>query len=202
MTVSQFQFVAGAWPELFEAASKAESLAISDPRTSCFYARRTLELAVAWLYKHDAALKLPYQEHLSALIHEPTFRNLVGPAVFAKARILKELGNFAVHNQKPILEFDAVTAVKELHHVLFWLARTYLRDFQPNAVAAFDPQLLPKTAPIPVQTREELKSLDAKLKERDNHLAMLLADKTKLDAELQRLRTEIVAIKAANASQT
>ena len=202
MTVTQFQFIAGAWPDLFEAASKTESLALSDPRTSCFYARRTLERTVAWLYKHDATLRLPYQEHLSALIHEPTFRNLVGPAVFTKTRILKELGNLAVHNQKPILESDAVTAVKELHHVLFWLARTYLRDFQTNAVAAFDPLLLPKTAPIPMQTREELKTLDAKLKERDEQLAMLLTDKTKLDAELQRLHTEIAAIKAANASQT
>ena len=33
---------------LFDAASRAESLARSDPRTSCFYARRALELTVAW----------------------------------------------------------------------------------------------------------------------------------------------------------
>jgi len=59
-------------------------------------ARRTLELAVHWLYKHDPALKLPYQEHLSALIHEPTFRDAVGPAVFAKGAGAQELGNLAV----------------------------------------------------------------------------------------------------------
>jgi type I restriction enzyme R subunit len=45
-----------------------------DPRTSIFYARRTLELALAWLYKFDRNLRLPYQDNLSALIHEPTFR--------------------------------------------------------------------------------------------------------------------------------
>jgi type I restriction enzyme R subunit len=30
-------------------------MANTDARTSCFYARSTLELAVDWLYKHDPA---------------------------------------------------------------------------------------------------------------------------------------------------
>lgn len=30
----------------------------TDARTSCFYARRTLELAVGLLYKHDNSLRL------------------------------------------------------------------------------------------------------------------------------------------------
>ncbi len=37
-----------------------------DPRAACFYARRTLELAVAWLYKSDSALKLPMDGFLRA----------------------------------------------------------------------------------------------------------------------------------------
>jgi hypothetical protein len=28
----------------------------ADARASCFYARRALEIAVAWAFKHDAAL--------------------------------------------------------------------------------------------------------------------------------------------------
>ena len=67
---------------------------------------------------------LPYQEHLSALIYEPSFRVLVGEPVFAKARMLKDLGNLAVHSHKPIRQFDALTATRELFHVCFWLART------------------------------------------------------------------------------
>ena len=86
------------WLFLFESAAKAEELANSDARASCFYSRRTLELAVAWLYKHDKALRLPYQDNLSALIHEPTFRQTVGDALFTKARLIKELGNIAVHS--------------------------------------------------------------------------------------------------------
>lgn len=60
--MSNFAFLAAEWPELHEPACKAEALAYSDPRAACFDARRALELAVAWLYKHDAALKLPYQD--------------------------------------------------------------------------------------------------------------------------------------------
>ena len=59
---------------MFDAATRAETAAHADPRTACFYARRALELAVAWAYKHDTALKLPYQDNLSALIHEPSFK--------------------------------------------------------------------------------------------------------------------------------
>ena len=70
--MTHFAFLQTEWPTIFEAASKAEAAAFPDPRTACFHARRALELAVTWLYKHDPALKLPYQDNLSALIHEPT----------------------------------------------------------------------------------------------------------------------------------
>ena len=70
--MSQFAFLQREWPTVFDSAAKAEVSVHGDPRTACFYARRTLELAVSWAYKHDAALRLPYQDNLSALIHEPS----------------------------------------------------------------------------------------------------------------------------------
>src|SRR5262245_23677652 len=100
--MSQFAFLQPEWPDVSTAAAQAESLAPCDPRPACFYARRALELVVFWLYKSDATFRLPYQEQLSALIHAPCFRTEVGPAIFAKARVIKELGNLAVHSHKPI----------------------------------------------------------------------------------------------------
>ena len=38
--ISNFQFIAGEWPAIYEAASKAEAAVHPDPRTACFYARR------------------------------------------------------------------------------------------------------------------------------------------------------------------
>src|SRR5262245_61503774 len=93
-----FAFLQAEWPAVYEAASKAANAAHPDPRTACFYARRALELAVSWAYKHDTSLRLPYQDNLSALIHEPTFKATAGQAVFSKARVINTLGNQAVHS--------------------------------------------------------------------------------------------------------
>ena len=72
--VSQFGFLQTEWPAVYDAATRAADAVYPDPRTACFYARRALELAVAWAYKHDGSLRLPYQDNLSALIHEPSFK--------------------------------------------------------------------------------------------------------------------------------
>jgi len=37
---------------------------------------------------NDPGLKLPYQDNISALLHEPSFRRAAGEAVFAKARYI------------------------------------------------------------------------------------------------------------------
>ena len=198
---SNFEFLETEWPDLHDAASKSESLAYSDARAACFYARRALELAVHWLYNYDASLRLPYQDHLSALIHEPTFRETLGPALFAKAKVLKDLGNLAVHSHKPVRQFDALAAVRELFHFTFWLARTYARGAKPADGLAFDPELLPKGAPVPPQTLEQLQRMETQLRERDEKLAALLADKTTLDEELKRLRAKVAAAKKENAAQ-
>src|SRR6478672_8834223 len=120
--MSQFAFLQPEWVAVFEAASKAEVAVHADPRTACFYARRALELAVSWAFKHDAVLKLPYQDNLSALIHEPSFKQTAGDAVFNKARVINTLGNRAVHGHHPVPVNDALVAVRELFHVTYWLA--------------------------------------------------------------------------------
>jgi type I restriction enzyme R subunit len=199
--MSQFAFLRAEWPDLHDAASKAEALAYPDARTACFHARRGLEVMVHWLYKHDAALKLPYQDNLSALIHEPTFKTTAGAAVFAKTVLISRLGNSAVHGHRPVQQLEALTAVRELFHVAYWLAHTYARGTKPTPGLAFDLNALPKTTPLPKQTIEQLQRLEADLRERDEKLSALLADKTTLDAELQRLRAEVAQTKRANATQ-
>jgi type I restriction enzyme R subunit len=197
---SNFAFLQAEWPALHDAATQAESLAYPDSRAACFYARRGLEVVVSWLYKHDASLRLPYQDNLSALIHEPTFRNAIGPAVFAKAKVIKDLGNLAVHSHKTIRELDALAAVRELFHLGYWLAHTYARGAKPPPGLAFDPNALPKTT-LPKQTIEQLQRLETELREKDEKLSTLLADKTALDAELTRLRVEVAATKKANTAR-
>lgn len=199
--MSNFTFLQREWASVFEAASKAEASVHADPRTACFYARRALELAVRWAFKHDPGLRLPYQDNLSALIHEPSFKQTAGEAVFSKARVITTLGNRAVHSHRPVAESDALAAVRELFHVAYWFARTYARSGQPAPSLAFDASALPRPAQAAAQTAEQLQALEARLRERDENLAALLADKNALDEELKRLRAEVAAAKQAAAAQ-
>src|SRR5574338_548281 len=142
--MSQFAFLRREWESVFEAASRAEAAVHADPRTACFYARRALELAVSWAFKHDAGLQIPYQDNLSALIHEPSFKQTAGEAVFSKARVINTLGNRAVHSHRPVPESDAAAAVRELFHVAYWFARTYARTERPHPNLTFDVSALPR----------------------------------------------------------
>lgn len=201
--MTNFAFLETEWSMLFEAASRAESSANSDPRVSCFYARRALEMSVAWLYTHDKAFKLPYQDNLSALIHEPTFRQSVGEALFTKARLIKDLGNLAVHGAKKIAVSDALNATRELFHFCYWLARTYGRANRPAPSLAFSLDLVPKpvTAAPQTKTLEQIKHLNDELHAKDERLSVLLADKAALDEALQKLRDEFAKAKKANTAQ-
>ena len=198
--MSHFTFLQAEWPALCDAGRRAERLAFADARAACFYSRRCLELAVSWMFKHDPALRLPYQENLSALIHEPTFKTTAGDAIFSKARVITRLGNEAVHSLKPIQQIDAVAAVRELFHVAYWLARTYARGAKPPTDLTFNPDALPRPTAVPKQSVDQLKQLESELRARDEKLSALLADKTALDEELKRLRAEVAAAKQASAA--
>src|SRR4051812_34021735 len=105
--MSNFQFLKQEWPELYESAAKAESYVLADARTACFHARRSLELAVHWLYAHDTAFHPPYEKSLGALVAEPTFRQNLPPGLHQKARVIKDLGNQAVHTHRTVRQWDA-----------------------------------------------------------------------------------------------
>lgn len=199
--MSNFAFLRAEWDILFEAASKAEGMANSDPRAACFYARRSLEIAVAWLYTHDKALRLPYQDNLSALLYEPTFRQTVGDAIFTKARLIKDLGNLAVHGAKKILPTDALNATRELFHLCYWLARTYGRKGRPDPGLVFRVELLPPAAGVAPQSAAALQKLEGELRARDEKLTEVLAERAALNAELEKLRQEVAAAKVANVAQ-
>ena len=199
--MSQFAFLQREWPAVFDAATKAEVSVHGAPRTACFYARRTLELAVSWAYKHDASLRLPYQDNLSALIHEPGFRQAAGEGVFSKARVINTLGNRAVRSDRAVPEADALAALRELFHVAYWFARTYARAGRPAPGLAFDPAALPRPAATGQQTAEQLRRLEEELRDRDEKLTSLLKDKDALDEQLKRLRAEVAEAKKTATAQ-
>lgn len=196
---TNFGFLQQEWPLIYESAVKAESFVFPDPATACIHARRTLEMAMQWLFKSDPALHPPYQQNLSALVHEPTFVQVAGQPMQAKARVIIEYGNRAAHaGSRVITKENALAAVRELFHFTFWMARTYARGARPADTLQFLPMLLPKTSPVPVQTRAKLKELEEQLSTKDAQLEELITGKAALDAELERLRAEVAEAKRRN----
>lgn len=216
---SNFAFLQPDWPDLLTEARRAEAAAYADPRTACFYARRALELAVAWLYQAEGGrggnLRMPYKADLSAFLFEPSFQQLVGPTVHTKMDVIRRLGNKAVHDVRPVAAQDALNALRELFHVAFWLAQHYARQVadRPAAGLQFRVDVLPRPVTTDV-TAEQAASRAAQvaaqealakqvqvLAERDAALREATARNAELDAELARYRAEIAAAKAANAVQ-
>jgi type I restriction enzyme R subunit len=200
--ISNFEFLKADWPELFGEARCAEQLSRVDPRAACFYARRTLELAVKWLYDAERSLRTPYKSDLNARLHEPTFKNLVGAALLAKMNIIRKLGNDAVHGNRAVPERDSVASVRELFHVAFWLGWTYSRTetSRPSGTLRFDDALLPRRQPStpPAQSRAELQRLAERLASQDTQLAAERERSSTLQEQIEALQAEVAAAKAAN----
>lgn len=203
--MSQFQFLQAEFADIHGHARKAETLALSDPRGACFYARLALEVAVKWMYGHDRTLRSPYETTLSALIHEPTFRKLAGDAIVTKAKLIKDLGNKAVHETKPVQSGRAVTALRELFHVSYWLVRTYARGEKPPPGAQFDGGKLEKTLTISASTAKQIKKLQEDFLAREKALEEEKAarlktesEREKLEAEIKKLQEEVAKAKKAN----
>ncbi len=213
MTTSNFSFLQAEWPALFAEAHKAEQAALTDPRTACFYARRTLELVVAWLFRVEGGqggkLQMPYRSDLSAFLFEPSFKVLVGPALHAKMDVVRKLGNNAAHSQRPITAQDATAVLRELFQVAFWLARHYSRQVaqRPSPALQFAADLLPRPtdAAAPTASAQAIQAAQAKLAQqelelaaRDAALAAAQKNSDALNAELAQLRAEVAAANAAN----
>lgn len=198
---SQYALIASQWPELHEEAQKVEQFALSDPRTSCFYARRTIELLVEWVYDNDSQLERPFAaQTLAELMYARVFCDLAGEQM-RRFRLLKDLGNKAVHRTDPIRVGDAVLAARELFQVLRWFALTYGRDQQRVRGCSFNADLLPSrdaTTAQQAQSREQLEVLAQQLAERDGQLRDQRLATLASQEELDRLRQEITTLRKAN----
>ena len=202
---TQFGFLATEFPEVHALASRAEAVARSDARAACVYSRLALEAVVGWLYRAEKCLKTPYETTLSARIHEATFQRLVGAALVAKARVIKDLGNRAAHEARAIPAGDGVTVLRELFHVSYWLVRTYAKGEKPPASLAFSAEALPLNTSIPAERLDQLNAAAQRfveaVKAREEAEAQRRAsdeDRARLEAEIAALQAEVAAARAAN----
>lgn len=84
--------------------------------------------------------------------------------------------------------------MRKLFQVAYWFGRTYARNDQPSPSLLFDASRLPKDPSTSKPTADQLNRLSESLRERDEKLSTLLADKSALDDERKRLRAEVAVI--------
>lgn len=195
---SNFDFLQQDWRTLHEDAAEVELNVYLSPRTGVFYARRTLERAMNWLYENDSDLKKPYQQTLAALIHEPTFRDILPPSLFQNVRLIHKLGNLAVHSESPINSTDSLHITRMLHAFLAWVASIYSET--AGKVPPFDDALVPrpstgKGAATADATSEQLRELQKQLEQKDEALAERAARIEQTDAEIAQLREQIAKLR-------
>jgi len=201
---TNFTFLKTEWPEIFAVAVKAENLANTDPGTACYHARKTLEIAISWIYKFDETLTRPYDNQLSSKIFEPTFKDNTPPAVFTKMIFVKNIGNKAVHTQKEISTADAVQTVREIFHILYWMARSYTTEdvTQFDGLEFVEANVPGRQKTVSVNTYNQLvavykadKERKAEEEEKQKQAAII---EPSIDAELERLRKQVAAAKKKN----
>ncbi|MCG9638450.1 DEAD/DEAH box helicase family protein [Vibrio sp. Isolate34] len=189
--------------EIQTRAQNAESNIKTDPRIAGFYARNALELMVESVFDIDNWLTRPrHDATLMSLIHDKDFKQNLETHLFPKLKLVIQVGNEAVHSKTTLPQRDALQAVKELHHVLYWFIRTYTpafanRELNRNqfVVQPFDEALIPQQVSIDATVATKALSSIKRVKELEKQLEQ--DDKVEREAYLQQLK-ENETLKAAN----
>ncbi|MEN8261123.1 MAG: type I restriction endonuclease, partial [Pseudomonadota bacterium] len=199
---SNFDFLTSEFLVFREDAVLAEQHAYTAPRTCAFYARRSLEKTVKWLYARDSSLRMPYQDNLAALIHEPTFQKLVAPSrLFTQIKLIQKIGNQAVHSDMRLRQIEGLQLTRAVYNLLSWLVRVYSKTGgMPLQVPAFNDKLLlepvnqareaDKTAAELVRLQEGFKAKDDAFEAAQARLSASHEEIDRLHAEIQRIKQE------------
>jgi type I restriction enzyme R subunit len=137
------------------------------------------------------------------MVFEPSFKRLVGPAIATKMDLIRRQGNFAVHRTAPMTPNDSLPVIRELFHVLVWVATPYAPtpEDRPVAGTPFDAASIPKPQPgVVAKTLAQVKTLAEELAAKDARLAEAEKRNESLEAELAALQAEVALAKAANAT--
>jgi len=189
--MSNFQFLTDDWPEFIGDAQAMEKLVRFDPRGACGRARHLIEQVVLWMYEHDEDLELPYDTSLYNITNEIGFKKIVGYTVYEKIKVIRKVGNLALHENKKVSEEDAMRTCREVFHVMYWLWSTYTTDEQPKPELSFDPEKVPHVESVSKESQEKLEELEARMEERAEELRRLQQSLEERDKALEQRNREI-----------
>ena len=168
-----------------EQAVEAERSIEISPATCAILSRRALELAVRFVYAHDADLTLPYQDNVSSLIHEPTFRSIIEPRLFPMLKYTIHLGNVAVHTNNNIKRDEAIIALRDLFEFCDWIDYSYSKEYSEKT---YDESVLARGDEKRVKA-DELRQLYDSLSSKDKKLESVLKENEELRKQMANQRS-------------
>lgn len=151
---------------------------------SAIMSRRALELAIKWLYANDMDLNRPFQDNISTLIHEISFRNILDVKLFPQIKYIVKLGNFAVHNNRKITREEAVMSLRYLFNFMQWISYCYSQNYQE---LKFDESILPQEASNILAVKEK-ENLYEELSKRDKKLEEAIKENIELRKQITENR--------------
>ncbi len=146
--------------------------------------RRALELSIKWVYSFDNDLKEPYQDKLSSLIYDYTFRKVIDSELFPRIKFIQKLGNRAAHTPDQISRGQAVLALRNLYQFVSWIDYCYSEELHD---VPFDEGLLESSKNESI-SREEMEELEKKLSEKDTALEKLIKENETLRESFKETR--------------
>ena len=123
-------------------AAAAEQILHIDPAACVLNCRRAMECAVKWMYSVDGELVKPYDDRLVALMDNGNFRDIVGPDLWERMKLIRVLGNSAAHTGKKITEEQAMLCLENLYYYLDFVACCYGGKDFTYTPGEFDPALV------------------------------------------------------------
>lgn len=168
------------------ACFEAEKALVVSPAVSAIQSRRALELAVKWVYSFDSAVKVPYQDNLSSLIHDPNFLGIIDEDLLPLMKYVVKLGNQAVHTNAPITRDEAVLSLHHLFQFIAWIDYCYSDEF---TAGEFDESLLPVGEEKPVRPKE-LQDLYEQLSAKDRKLEEIIKENEHLRKKVTEKREQ------------
>lgn len=150
------------------AAMVAEKVYSTSAAMCAVGCRKALELAVKWVYSADSTIKSPYNDKLSSLVHEPSFKFALDNQTWRKLPFIVKLGNLAVHTEKSVSKADALAALKGLFEFIQWIDYCYGADYTPRK---FNSLLIPAEKVV-IDTKK-IKEQESLLEQKDSEIKAL-----------------------------
>lgn len=168
------------------ACLEAEKALIVSPATCAILTRRALELAVKWVYSFDSAVKVPYQDNLSSLIHNASFLAIIDEDLLPLMKYVVKLGNVAVHTNSSINRDEAVLSLHNLHQFVSWIDYCYSDEY---TAGEFDESVL-HTGEEKRERPEELQDLYEQLSSKDKRIEEVMKENEHLRKAITEKREQ------------